>query len=389
MRRALILLGALFAAFLPHAQAQSLFGSRGLGLPLDPLDARARALGSTGMGLWGPSLNPVDLASAARIFLPSAQLTFQPQWVDGELDGSSSSTRGTRFPQLGLAYPVPAANGTAFMHIGSFLDQRWEVVQSSTELIGGDEVPVEDRFRSRGGVSTFQLGWAQRIGDDLSLGFGVGSRIGSVSRTFTRRLDVEGDIQVVPYETGTEWQYSGLTGAVSFQWDPFEAVRFGGGVTFSQDLEAKPGDGSDSEKETFAIPTEYRLGASGILTPRLAITAGFSFADWKGSEGGLDSEDVAGSVVNVGGGIEWAGPTLGPRNFPIRMGWRRGDLPFTYNGETPTENVFTGGIGLNLMPQGRGMIGAIDLGFERGSREAGLLTETFWRGTVTVKVGSF
>ena len=54
-------------------------------MPMEPLDARARALGTLGVGLLGPSLTPTDLASAARIYLPSAQVTLQPQWVDGDL----------------------------------------------------------------------------------------------------------------------------------------------------------------------------------------------------------------------------------------------------------------------------------------------------------------
>jgi hypothetical protein len=175
----------------------------------------------------------------------------------------------------------------------------------------------------------------------------------------------------------------------SFQWDPVTAIRLGGGLNWSQDLEAKPDGSSEAGTEKFAVPTEFRFGASGILTPRLAVTAGFTYSDWSGSGSSLESEEVAGSVLNIGAGLEWAGPTLGPRNFPIRLGWRKGDLPFTYDGETPSEQVFSGGIGLNLMPQQRGVIGSIDLAFERGSREAAALSETFLRASVTFRVGSF
>ena len=92
---------------------------------------------------------------------------------------------------------------------------------------------------------------------------------------------------------------------------------------------------------------------------------------------------------SFGGGVEWAGPSLGVRNFPIRLGMRNSDLPFTFDGENPTEKVLSAGIGLNLLPAQAGLMGAIDLAFEKGTREAGSLSESFWRATVTFRVGSF
>ncbi len=87
--------------------------------------------------------------------------------------------------------------------------------------------------------------------------------------------------------------------------------------------------------------------------------------------------------------MEWAGPSLGVRNFPVRIGIRRSDLPFTFQGESAKENVLSGGIGLNLMPPQVGLVGAIDLALERGTRDAGSVSESFWRATVTFRVGSF
>ena len=358
-------------------------------MPLSPLDARARALGSPGVGLMGPSLTPVNVASAARILLPTGQITLQPHWVDGDLNGEPVSTHGTRFPHLGLAYPVRTLNGTAVLHIGSFLDQRWEVRESTDQEILGETVPVTDIFKSDGGVSTVQLGWAQRVGDRLSLGVGVGSRIGSVIRTFQRIIDPGGSFSVSPYRTGGEWQYSGLTATAGFQWDPFGALRLGGSVHWSQDLKAKALAAADETTATFDIPTEYRIGATGILTPRLHLSAGMTFADWKPSGDLLDPTSVAGSVLGFGTGLEWAGPTWGIRTFPIRLGYMQTELPFTFQGQSPTEEAFTGGIGLNLVPLTSGYMAVADLGFERGSRDSGSLSESFWRVSVTLRVGSF
>jgi len=389
MKRAILFALVGLAISSSGLAGQSLFGTQGLGLPAEPLDGRARALGSMGVGLLGPSLSPLDIAAAARIYLPTAQLTLQPQWIDGELNGQSLTTKGTRFPQMSLAYPLLGVGGTAVLHIGTNFDQRWEVETSSDEEVLGSVVPVTDRLASDGGISTFQLGWAQRLGDRLSLGVGVGSRIGSVTRTFTRIVDAGDLATIIPYVTSGEWRYSGLTASLGFQWDPLPQLRLGGSAAWSGTLEAEPRGETEGSSTDFDVPTEFRLGASGILTPRLALHVGFSFADWQDPEGSLDPGTLVGSVKSFGIGMEWACPTVGPRNFPIRLGMKRSDLPFTFEGETPSENVFTGGIGLNLMPPQSGLIGAIDLAFERGTREAASLSESFWRASVTFRVGSF
>jgi hypothetical protein len=250
-------------------------------------------------------------------------------------------------------------------------------------------VPVTDVFKSEGGVSSIQLGWAQGLGDDFSLGFGIGTRIGSVTRRFTRQIDAEEVTGVIPFLKGGEWQYSGFSASAGFQWDPIAAVRLGGSVHWSGDLEAEPQFDTEGGTATFDMPTEFRFGASGILTPRLALSLGFSYADWKASGDFLQEGDVVGPVWTYGGGLEWAGLQMGSRTFPIRIGFKNSDLPFTFEGEAPSETLFSGGIGLNLVPAGAGFVGGVDIALERGRREGGSLSESFWRASLTFRVGSF
>ena len=70
MRRALCFALIGFAFVTSGASAQSLFGTQGLGMPLEPLDGRTRALGTSGVGLLGIHLGPTGIASAARILVP-------------------------------------------------------------------------------------------------------------------------------------------------------------------------------------------------------------------------------------------------------------------------------------------------------------------------------
>ncbi|MBT8396392.1 MAG: hypothetical protein KJN92_05470, partial [Gemmatimonadetes bacterium] len=275
------------------------------------------------------------------------------------------------------------------LHITSFFDQRWEVQEPGTQDFLGSQVSVTDVFKSDGGISTAQVGWAHRLGDDLSIGVSVGSRIGSVTRRFTRLIDEEAVTGTVPFGTGGSWQYSGALASVGFQWDPLRVLRLGGVLNWSGDVKAKPEPGTGGGTVKFDVPTEYRVGASGVLSPRLALSLGASYSDWKASNEFLSSDVLVGSVWSFGGGVEWAGPQLGARNFPIRLGAKRSAMPFTFEGENPVESVLTGGIGLNLVPSQAGFIGAVDIAFERGSREAGSLSESFWRASLTFRVGSF
>jgi hypothetical protein len=332
----------------------------------------------------------MDPASSAWILFPSVEFTVQPHWGSGEFGEESLSSTATRFPLLGLAYPVLRFNGTVTFTMGGLFDQRWEAQESGTTEFQGTSVPITDSFSSEGGVSTFQLGWGQRVGESLSLGVGLGARAGSIRRTFTRVVDtVFSGVQIIPFEEGSEWQYGGLSASLGFQWNPSELLRLGGSMNWSGDLEATPAGDNEGEKTVFELPTEYRLGASGILTPRIALVFGVSYSDWKPSPGGLDAESVVGPVWSYGGGLEWSGSTFASRPLPIRLGYRRADLPFVFEGESPVESVLSGGVGLNLVRTENVLTGGVDIAFERGTREAGSLSETFWRGTITFRLASW
>lgn len=390
MKRILILSLAGLGLLTSGLSAQSLLGTQGLGYPLEPLDARTRALGGVGIGLPATAVLPTDPAVAAFIPFPSLEMTLQPQWTTETLNGRSRSTQGTRFPLIGLAYPVFALKGAVTASVGGFMDQRWEAEEPGTAEIWGTTLPVTDRLESDGGVSSFRIGWAQRLGDKLAIAAGVGVHAGSVTRTFTRVLDsVPSGIQVVPYTSSRRWQYSGLTASGGFRWEPSLFFRAGGSVIWSSDLKARPEGDSEGDRASYPLPTEVRLGATGILTSDLALTLGVSYADWKSSSDGLESATVVGTVWSYGGGVEWAGWGLGSRVFPLRVGFRRADLPFTYAGAAPRETTFSGGIGLNLTRPEDVIVGTVDLAMERGHRDAGALSESFWRGTVTFRVGSW
>ncbi len=390
MKRALLMAGLGLGALVQGLGAQSPFSVNGLGLPLEPVNARARALGGMGVGLMGPGLIPTDPAAAAAILVPTINFSAQPFWGSADIGGESYTGQGTRFPLFGVAFPVLRLRGTVTLTLGGFMDQRWEVEREGTTELDGEEVPSAELFTSEGGVSTVRLGWAQRLNDMVAVAVGVGGHIGSVTRTFTRTLEPEGRLgQVDTYVESVNWQYSGMSTSIGVMFTPVDIFHVSGSASWSGDLEATPVSATEKEGGSFALPAEYRIGASGLLTTRLAVNLGLSYARWESSTDGLEPETVSGPVWGFGGGMEWLGPQLGSRYLPIRIGFRRADLPFRFEGEAPKESSLSAGIGLNLTPANPIVVGAIDLAIERGNREAGSLSEAFWRGTVTFRVATW
>ena len=382
-------LGAL-ALLASPVVGQSFLGIRGLGFPSEPLDARARALGSVGVGLRGVSLVPTDPAAAARLLLPALELTFQPQWGEGSLGDGDVSSQGNRFPLIALGYPIPQVAGVVTLTLGSFMDQRWELRTKGVADLEGTPTPITDEFRSDGGVGVVRLGWAQRVGERVALAAGVGTYTGTVSRVFTRTFDsLSAGGQIPQYEEGGQWGYGGATAQLGALWDAAEFLRFSGALTWSSDLDADPSRGTDAEGTAFDLPLEVRLGATGVLTPQLDLTLGLTYADWKSSEGGLEEETVVGGVWSMGGGVEWRGLSRGFRALPVRLGARWSDLPFRFGEKAPRETLYSAGVGLELLRAEDVVLGALDLALERGNREAGDLSERFWRGTLTIRVAGF
>jgi hypothetical protein len=371
--------------------AQSILGTQGLGFPLEPMDARSRALGSVGTGLFGGSLTPLDPAASTGLLIPTANLTLQPYWSDGAMNGEVVEGQGMRFPLLGLTYPVGALNGMVSLTYGGYMDQRWEVSVQDTEEVAGQTILLTNLYRSEGGISTLRLGWAQRVGRTLALSVGVGYHTGSVTRTYLRAFDSisVGTSQIKAFSDGGKWKYGGPTGSLGAVWDPVELLRLSGSLTWHGTLEAEPSDATKGMAANYELPLEYRVGASGVLTPRLSLTVGMSYSDWAPSPEGLEQGAVVGSVMSFGGGLEWQGSWIGSRTLPLRLGFRRSDLPFKLDGEDPTETVFSGGLGLNLTQADQFVLAGIDFGLEKGNRETANFSEDFWRGTITFRVSGW
>ena len=384
---------ALLALITPAcASAQSLLNGAGLGVPTDPLDARTRALGGVGIGLQGPALLGSDPAAAANFLLPTLVMTAQPSWVDyGRQSGDAGTFRGTRFPNLGIAYPAFGAVVT--LSLESFLDQRYQAQRAVPLDLGEGPIEATDRFTSNGGVSQVRLGFAKAVGPKVRVGVSTGSYTGSLTRRFERLFPEATDsttaTQVERYQAGGLWGYSGatLTGGASVLLGTFAQVA--GSLTWSTALDAKPSDDTAGGARTFDLPLQVRLGATAILAPGLSVSAGFTSADWSAVDDDLTEGTSTGITNSFGVGVELSRARLFGREAPLRFGYRRSDLPFALGPGPATEKLWAGGIGLNLSQIGELVRAGVDLALERGDRVDTSLSESFWRATLTVKVAGY
>lgn len=388
MTRRFALLAAALLALPASASAQSLFNAAGMGVPANAVDARTRALGGVGIGLRGSALLGSDPAAAADFLLPTVLLTAQPSWVDfGRGDtGESGTFKGNRFPVLGIAYPT-VKRVIATLSLESFLDQRYQATWSSTVPFGDTPVGVRDEFVSSGGVSQIRLGLARRLSPSLAVGISASRYSGSVTRRLVRYFGEGVDTTAVePFQTGGFWSYSGvgITGGAALSVGTWAHVS--GSVTWSSSLDATASDDSDGDSRSYDLPLEMRLGATAVLAPGLMVHASASSADWSGLDNDLLGSASVGTVVSMGAGVELTRARVLGRSAPLRLGYRRTDLPFALGTGTPTETVWSGGLGLNLSQVGELVRAGIDLALEKGSRSDSVLSENFWRGTLTVRV---
>lgn len=379
------LAGLVLAQGVPSpALGQSLLAVDGLGLPVEPLDARARSLGSVGVGLTGPHLLGRDPAASSQSAISTATVTFQSS---SATPTGGAAARHTRFPAISAAYPY--AGNVFAVYLDSFLDQEFEIRSEETLLLGGRSVGAVHRFTSTGSIGRASLGWSRAVREAFAVGVTVGTYVGVTERRFSLLLDAE-DVGtgVEPFETGSRLRASGLVAGAGASWNPGPLIRVSGALSWSDALVLSPSADGPSEEGVYRIPLEFRLGGTANLLTGFSVHAGLSYADWSDAGADLRAGESREAALSYGGGLEWAGTSLFGRPLPLRFGARQRALPFKSAGADASEFVLTGGFGLNLVDAEDQPLARLELGYERGRRTAGPIEEDVSLLAVTVRVSS-
>jgi hypothetical protein len=379
------LVGSLMAcAFAPGpVQAQSLLSAGGLGFPAGNPDGRARMLGGAQVGIRGGHFSATDPGASGWAFLPGITAAMEVSMEDR--DDAPTSGR-TRFPTMGIVFPL---RGNVYsLGYSGFLSQEWRG-QSEHSVDFGDGRLVEalDRYEGQGGVSVLQAGVARRLRSNLAAGVSFGWYGGVVERNFIRDLDpaVVG-FDVEPFQLQARWQARGHRVTASASWDATPIVRVGVGVTAPGDLELRPVGPTQGGTVEVPLPLELRLGTEVSLASDLSLVGSLTRADWSDAAAALGDDGSPGSVHQYGIGVEYTGGSLRGRGLPFALGYRAGDLPFSFLGASVSESMFTGGVGLHLSEFDGIPVSSVHLGLERGTRRAGETEERVLRATVTFRV---
>ena len=141
----------------------------------------------------------------------------------------------------------------------------------------------------------------------------------------------------------------------------------------------------DSLRIAHPRPVRLRFCLSAALAPGLSVALSGAYADWSGTGDDLAAATTGGGTTALGAGLEWDRAVLLGRGLPIRLGWRRAELPFRFDDSDPVETTYGGGIGLVLAVAGETPLARLDFAVERGRRDGGSVAEDFWRSTITFR----
>ena len=390
MRRAWILF-CLLAGLPSVGVGQSILGTGGLGIRLEPLDAVQRALGGVGVAGGTTTVLPGEPTASLDLLAPTVTFTVQPTWGDYSLGSEEGDFRGTRFPILAFAYPL-GIQSVLTVTAGSVFDQRWTAVTEGTIDVAGESIPTTDTFESDGGLSTLRVGFARRLSTTFALGASAGLYRGHVDRTFNRSFERALDsldvvTRITPFGDAGRWTYSGPVASVGASWDPTAVVQLGASIGWSGTITGSPVGGTAGESIEIAAPFEIRVAATTVLSPTLSVSVGLSTSDWT-DLGNPEIDALAvGRVTTFGAGLQWQAGTFWAGGFPLRLGYRRAGLPFTFRGENAAERTFSAGFSVVMAQVLEIPLATLDAAVEMGSRSAGDLDEKFRRLTFTVRVG--
>ena len=368
---------------------QSVLGSSGLGLRLEPLDAIQRALGGVGVTTRVATVLPGNPLASLDVLAPTIAFTAQPHWGDYTVGLESGKFRVTRFPVLGFAYPL-GTDGVFTLTSGSQFDQNWSVESTNTVDLGGASVGVTDTFLSDGGIVAVQAGWARRWSPVLALGATVGLYRGGLSRSFERTFDQATDElanPIEPFATVDRWTHSGPLASLNVSWSPSPFLEVGATVGWGGTIKVNPVRGADTVGREVSAPLEFKVSTAVVLGPALAVSGGVSTSNW--NDLGDPSLDSAGSgrVMSYGAGVEWEALSFWAGGFPLRVGFYRSEMPFRFLGNEVKESTISFGFSV-VMAQALGLpLAGVDMALEVGNRNSGNFAESFRRLTFTARVG--
>lgn len=370
--RPIPILLALSAGLSPVASAQnSVYAVRGAGFPDRAVSVRARAMGG-GFGLFD-RMSAMNAASVAGLGQLRASASYGTTLR--EYDAGATNVTGlveSRFPMALIGGGMGRSPFSFAVSYATYAERSFDITTTTTVQVAGQDVDVEDRLASVGGIVDVRAAFGWRVSSDVQAGIGLHVINGS-SRVLAERNFVGGNLRSYSEHTDLSFSGVGLSGGLLMR-GAGGRISIAATGRYDSDLKSRV---NDRESTTSNLPITLAGGMMFAITSRLNWATTASWRSWGESTGVTGT--FAFDTWDVGSGFEVQG---GLARLPLRLGARYGTLPFSPVETQPHEWGVSGGTGFRFA-QGRG---EVDLSVERLMRDGGGATERVWHFAVGIVV---
>lgn len=346
----------------------SIFGIRGIGFPGRVGGVRSIALGG-GSEIFDRAsvLNPAMAASFGQVTVGAVSGTTFRNYTAAGTD--ASGLQETRFPLIFLGGGFGRSSFSYQVSVATFAEQTFDLETADTIVLGGLPLAVEDRIIADGGVVDIRAAIGWRRSAKLAIGAAV-HRLGGSSRfTATRTFD---DQAFQPFQERDNLSFSGTSFSAGVLWLPNENLGFGFTARVNSSLTSELEDESSSN---VAMPVSLAGGLWLGVTPQMRLMTTARWRSWSRAQ-----DDLAGTGTRafdtweVGSGLEITSGSGDGGKFPLRLGVRYAQLPFSPSDERPREWNFSVGTGAPFA----GNRAVIDVALERFQRDGAGARERGW-----------
>ena len=374
MNKRLVFLGLLLAASPASLEAQnSIFGTQGLGFPGRVSGVRSLALGG-GADLFdrGSTLNPALAVTFGQVTVGAVSgTTFREYTASGNV---ASGLQETRFPLAFLGGSMARFPFSWQLSFSTFAERSFDIVTSDTITVAGVDLPVEDRRTSEGGVVDLRAAIAWRASPVLAVGGAFHLLKGSSRVQATRKFDSD---QFQPFLERGSLIYSGTSVSGGLLWLPRTTLSFAvtGRLNSSMGIRLRRVDAT-----SMAMPASLAFGASVGITPQLRWMTTARWRSWSRAQADVAATGTSAfDTWEVGSGMEVSPGGQGGK-FPLRIGVRYAQLPFSPTTDQPTEWNYSIGTGAPFAANRA----VFDVALERFERDGAGASERGWYVTVGI-----
>ncbi len=356
----------------------SIFGTRGIGFPGRVGGVRSIALGG-GSEIFDPAsvLNPALAASFGQVTVGAVSGTTFRNYTAAGTD--ASGLQETRFPLIFLGGGFGRSSLSYQVSVATFAERTFDLTSVDTIMVGGLPLQVEDRRISDGGVADVRVAIGWRRSAKLAIGGAVHRLAGSSQFTATRTFD---NSEFQKFEERDALSFSGTSFSAGLLWLPTASLGFGFAARVNSSLASELEDGSSSK---VAMPVSLAGGVWLGVTPRMRLMTTARWRSWSRAQDdlartGTPAVDSTRAVDTweVGSGLEITSGPGGGGKFPLRLGVRYAQLPFSPSNARPREWNFSVGTGAPFAANRA----VIDIALERFQRDGAGARERGWYLTV-------